>query len=60
MGGYQQPARLLSPNFLQRFPFGEFVYQFIEVADFLHGRFLDVFTRTPQITPVIRDRKGFI
>ncbi len=41
--GFELPAWLFSQDLRHRFPIGEFVDQFIQVADFLHRRFLDVF-----------------
>lgn len=40
---FKPPAWLFSQDLLHRFPVGEFVDQFVQVADFLHRRFLDVF-----------------
>lgn len=40
---FEPPAWLFSQDLLHRFPVGEFVDQFVQVADFLHRRFLDVF-----------------
>lgn len=41
---------------LNRLLFGEFIAQFIQVADFLHGRLFDVFNTGTAETPVIRER----
>ena len=39
---WSQQAWLFSQNFFHRSTLGEFVNQFVQVADFSHGGFLDV------------------
>ena len=52
-------ARLFAEDLFHRLPLGEFVDEFVEVADLAHYRLLISSTRTPHTTPIIRKRDGF-